>query len=69
MKKKLLLFIASFFALSGNVTAASYTISVPNFTGYKGGDATMAIELTNDAICIRSPVRHDITRRSDICRL
>ena len=49
MKKKLLLFIAAFFALSGNVTAASYTISVPNFTGYKGGDATMAIELSNDA--------------------
>ena len=49
MKKKLLLFIAAFFALSGNVTAASYTVSVPNFTGYKGGDATMAIELSNDA--------------------
>lgn len=49
MKKKLLLFIAVFFALNGNVTAASYTISVPNFTGYKGGDATMAIELSNDA--------------------
>lgn len=49
MKKKLLLFIAAFFALSGNVTAANYTISVPNFTGYKGSDATMAIELTNDA--------------------
>lgn len=49
MKKKLLLFFAAFFALSGNVTAANYTISVPNFTGYKGADATMAIELTNDA--------------------
>jgi len=50
MKKKLLLFIAAFFALSGNLTAANYTISVPNFTGYKGSDATMAIELTNDAV-------------------
>ena len=50
MKKKLLLFIAAFFALSGNLTAANYTISVPNFTGYKGSDATMAINLTNDAI-------------------
>ncbi len=50
MKKKLLLFIAVFFALSGNLTAANYTISVPNFTGYKGSDATMAINLTNDAI-------------------
>lgn len=50
MKKKLLLFIAVFFALSGNLTAANYTISVPNFTGYKGSDATMAIELTNDAV-------------------
>ncbi len=50
MKKKLLLFIAAFFALSGNVTAASYTLSVPNFTGYKGSTATMTINLTNDAI-------------------
>lgn len=50
MKKKLLLFIAAFFALSGNLSAANYTISVPNFTGYKGSDATMAIELTNDAV-------------------
>lgn len=50
MKKQLLLFIAAFFALSGNITAASYTISVPNFTGYKGSDATMAINLNNDAI-------------------
>ena len=50
MKKKLLLFIAAFFALSGNVTAASYTVSVPNFDGYKGADATMEIELTNDVI-------------------
>lgn len=50
MKKKLLLFIAAFFALSGNVTAASYTLSVPNFTGYKGATATMTINLTNDAI-------------------
>lgn len=50
MKKKLLLFIAAFFALSGNLTAANYTISVPNFTGYKGSDATMAINLTNDAV-------------------
>lgn len=49
MKKKLLLFFAAFFALSGNVTAANYTISVPDFTGYKGADATMAIELTNNA--------------------
>ena len=50
MKKKLLLFIAAFFALSGNVTAASYTVSVPDFDGYKGSDATMEIELTNDVI-------------------
>ena len=50
MKKKLLLFIAAFFALSGNVTAASYTLSVPNFTGYKGSTATMTINLTNEAI-------------------
>jgi len=50
MKKTLLLFIAAFFALSGNLSAANYTISVPNFTGYKGSDATMAIELTNDAV-------------------
>ena len=51
MKKKLLLFIAAFFALSGNLTAANYTISVPDFTGYKGSTATMTINLTNnDAI-------------------
>lgn len=51
MKKKLLLFIAVFFALSGNLTAANYTISVPDFTGYKGSTATMTINLTNnDAI-------------------
>lgn len=50
MKKKLLLFIAAFFALSGNVTAASYTVSVPDFDGYKGADATMEIKLTNDVI-------------------
>ena len=50
MKKKLLLFIAAFFALSGNVTAASYTVSVRDFDGYKGADATMEIELTNDVI-------------------
>lgn len=50
MKKKLLLFIAAFFALSGNVMAASYTISVPDFTGYKGSTATMTINLTNDVI-------------------
>lgn len=50
MKKKLLLFIAAFFALSGNVTAASYTVSVPDFDGYKGADATMEIELNNDVI-------------------
>ena len=49
MKKKLFLFIAAFFALSGNVTAASYTISVPNFTGYKGSEATMVINLSNEA--------------------
>ena len=50
MKKKLLLFIAAFFSLIVNLTAANYTISVPDFTGYKGSDATMAIELTNDAV-------------------
>jgi hypothetical protein len=50
MKKKLLLFIAAFFALSGNVMAASYTISVPDFTGYKGSTATMTINLINDVI-------------------
>lgn len=50
MKKKLLLFIAAFFALSGNVTAASYTVSVPDFDGYKGADATMEIKLNNDVI-------------------
>ena len=49
MKKKLLLFIAAFFALSGNVTAANYTISVPNLTGYKGSEATMVINLSNEA--------------------
>ena len=49
MKKKLLLFIAAFFALSGKM-AANCTISVPDFTGYKGSTATMTINLTNDEI-------------------
>ena len=49
MKKKLLLFIAAFFALSGKM-AANCTISVPEFTGYKGSTATMTIYLTNDEI-------------------